>query len=264
MITLLHGGGATPSLPYADRVRLVGADQPYLWLSAGWNDFLTAPAASLAYGLIFVVIGFALTYGLWATDKIYMLLPLACGFMLLVPLLSLGFHAISRDLDQRRQPTFLRALTAWQDNAGSIINAALAFMFVFLLWTRLSQIVFALTFPSGATLDIPGLLRATFLTANGLEFLALFLALGACLAALTFMGGVFALPMMLDRKVGVVEGVATSFTACLMNPRPMALFAGLVILLLAGGMALGFIGLAVTLPVIGHASWRAYQAVIAR
>lgn len=264
MITLTHGGGSTRSLPYANRIRVVGADQPYVWLSAGWRDFLAAPAASLAYGLIFVVIGLALTFGLSRTEKIYMLLPLASGFMLLVPLVSLGLHAMSRDIENRQRPSFLEALTAWRDNAGSIVNAALALMFVFLLWIRLSEILFALTFPPMAALSFYGLLKATFQTAGGVEFLVLFLALGASLAALTFLGGVFALPILLDRDVSMGEAVAISFTACIMNPRAMAVWAGMTILLIAAGMAFAFLGLAVTLPLVGYASWHAYRAVIAR
>jgi uncharacterized membrane protein len=264
MITLTRGGGLTPPLPYANRVRIVGSEQPYHWLSAGWRDFRAALAVSLSYGLVFVAIGIALTYLLWRFDKIYLILPLASGFMLLVPLLSVGFHAMSRDIEHRQQPTFSRVLHAMRGNAGSLVNAALAFMFVFLLWIRLSEIVFALTFPPAATWDIAGLLKATFTTIGGLEFLALFLALGAILAALTFMGGAFALPMLIDRDVSMAEAIATSFTACAMNPHAMAVWAGLVILLIAAGMAIGYVGLAVTLPLVGHASWHAYRAVIAQ
>jgi uncharacterized membrane protein len=264
MATITHGGVPAPSLPYADRVRHVSSDQPFQWLAAGWRDFLAAPAASLAYGLVFVVIGFALTYGLWRMDKMYMLLPFASGFVLLVPLLSLGFHAISRDIEQNRRPSFSGALFAWQTNAGSMVNAGLAFMFLFLLWLRLSEIVFALTFPPTATLDIRGLLNATFFTVGGLEFLALFLALGACVTALAFMGGAFALPMLLDRDASMAEAIATSFTACVMNIRAMLVWATLVAVLIAAGMALFYVGLAITLPLVGHASWHAYRAVIIR
>lgn len=263
MATITHGVPA-PSLPYADRVRHVASDQPFQWLAAGWRDFLAAPAASLAYGLVFVVIGFALTYGLWRTDKMYMLLPLASGFMLLVPLLSLGFLAISRDIEQKRPPTFSGALFAWQTNAGSMVNTALAFMFMFLLWLRLSEIVFALTFPPTATLDIRGLLNATFFTVGGLEFLALFLTLGACVAALTFVGGAFALPMLLDRDASMAEAIAISFTASVMNIRAMLVWAALIVVLVAAGMALFYVGLVITLPLVGHASWHAYKAVIVR
>lgn len=264
MATITHGGVPAPSLPYADRVRRVASDQPFQWLAAGWRDFMTAPAASLAYGLLFVVIGFALTYGVWRTGNLFLLAPLASGFILLVPLLSVGFHAISRDIEQNRRPSFSGALFAWQQNAKSMVNAALAFMFMFLLWLRLSEIVFALTFPATSTLDMRGLFNTTFFTLGGLEFLALFLALGACLAALTFMGGAFALPMLLDKDVSMAEAIATSFTAVVMNIRTMIVWGALVALLTAAGMALFYIGLAITLPLVGHASWHAYRATIVR
>jgi uncharacterized membrane protein len=183
--------------------------------------------------------------------------------MLLVPLLSLGFHAIGREIEQNRRPSFSSALFAWQENARSMVNAALAFMFMFLLWIRLSEIVFALTFPPTAALDVRGLLNATFFTVGGWTFLAVWFVLGACMAALTFMGGAFAMQMLLDRNVSMAEAIATSFTAAVMNPRAMAVWAGMVVVLIAAGMALGFFGLAITLPLVGLASWHAYKAVIA-
>jgi len=133
---------------------------------------------------------------------------------------------------------------------------------MFLVWLRLSEIVFALTFPPTATLDIRGLLNATFFTAGGLEFLALFLTLGACVAALAFVGGAFALPMLLDRDASMAKAIATSFTASVMNIRAMLVWAALIVVLVAAGMALFYVGLAITLPLVGHASWHAYKAVI--
>lgn len=256
MTTTARGREGGSSLPYADRICIVGADQPYCWLSAGWRDFRASASASLAYGLIFVILGFALTGGLWRVGRIDLLLPLASGFMLLIPLLSLGPQQVSREIDLPLCPSFLRS------NAGSIANAALAFLFVFLVWIRFSEIAFALTFPSTATVDAMGLLKAAFLTPGGLAFIALFFALGGCLAALTFMGGVLALPMLLDRDASMAEAIATSFTACLLNRRTMAIWAALVVMLIGAGMAFAYIGLAVTLPVVGHASWHAYRAVI--
>jgi uncharacterized membrane protein len=223
---------------------------------------MTAPAASLAYSLVFVAIGFALTFGLWRTGKIYLLLPFASGFVLLVPLLSAGFSAISRDIEQKKRASIFGAFFVWQQNVKSMINASLAFMFLFLLWLRLSEIIFALTFPPTATFDVKGLLNATFFTLGGWEFLALFLALGGCLAALAFMGGAFALPMLLDKDVSMAEAIATSFTAAIMNPRTMVVWGAMVALLVAAGMALAYIGLIITLPLVGHASWHAYRAVI--
>ena len=128
-------------------------DQPLRWLAAGWRDFLAAPWISLAYGSFFVIVGLALTLGLRRTQTIYMLLPLTAGFMLLGPALTLGFQAMSRDLEQGERPSFAHALLAWRTNAGPIFYAGLAFMFLFLLWLRLAELAFALTFPDTVGLD---------------------------------------------------------------------------------------------------------------
>jgi uncharacterized membrane protein len=193
----IQDGSSTSSLPYADRVRLVRSDQPFRWLALGWRDFITAPVASLCYGLLFAIVGITLTVGLWRVQATYLLLPLAGGFMLLGPALTLGFQAISRDLERHERPSFARALLAWRANAGPIFSAGLALMFLFLLWFRLAEILFALTFPHTAALDVQSLLDATFFTTEGLTFLMLFLVFGAAIAALVFTAGAFALPMLL-------------------------------------------------------------------
>ncbi len=261
-MSISHGGAATPSLSYADRVRRVDADEPYEWLQAGWRDFAAAPAASLAYGLLFVVVGLALTLGLWRSQQLYMLAPLASGFMLLGPVLTTGFQAISRDLERGQRPSFGRALLAWRVNAGPIFYAALAFMLLFLLWLRLSELLFALSFPYPTGLDLQSLLTATFFTAEGLRFLALFLILGAAMAAAAFVGGAVALPMLIDQQVGMFEAVGASVTAVMTNLRAMALWAAMLVALVAVGMALFYVGLVVTLPIAGHAAWHAYRATI--
>jgi uncharacterized membrane protein len=68
--------------------------------------------------------------------------------------------------------------------------------------------------------------------------------------------------LLLDRKVGILEAVATSAVAVVLNAKAMAVWAGLVVLFTAAGLAAGYVGLAITLPLIGHATWHAYRAVI--
>ena len=75
---------------------------------------------------------------------------------------------------------------------------------------------------------------------------------------------VVAFPLLLDRDVGVAAAVATSVRTVWENPGPMALW-GLVV---AGGLVIGslplFIGLAVVVPILCHATWRLYRLAIAR
>jgi uncharacterized membrane protein len=252
----------TRTLPYADHVRLVSSDQPFRWLRLGWQDLIAAPMISLGYGLVFVVAGFVLTIGMWRIGATYLILPLVSGFMLVGPALTLGFQAISRDLEHGERPSFADALLAWQGNAASIFNFGMAFTCFFLLWMRLAQIVFALTFPRTALLDPQSLVTTLLFTVEGLTFLALFLALGALMAALAFVGGAFAIPMLLDRKVGTIEAMVTSFTAVLLNLPTMIVWAAILVVLTAAGMALFYVGLVVTLPLAGYATWHAYRAVI--
>ena len=261
-MSIIHDGSSTTSQSFADRVRLVTTDQPFRWLGSGWRDFLAAPGASLCYGLLFVIIGFALTVGLWHTQAAYLLLPFASGFMLLGPALTIGLQAISRDLERGEHPSFRSALLAWRANAGPIFHAGLALMCLFLFWLRLVQIIFAVTLLDPTGLDVQSLLNETLFTINGLAFVTLFVALGAAVAALVFAGGAFALPMLLDRPIGMYEAFATSFWAVKLNLPAMAVWATMLVVLTVAGMATCFIGLVVTLPLAGHATWHAYRAVI--
>ena len=67
---------------------------------------------------------------------------------------------------------------------------------------------------------------------------------------------------MLDRHVGVAAAMFTSVRVVLRNPVTMALW-GLIV---AGALVLGFlllfVGLAVVLPVLGHATWHLYRRAI--
>jgi uncharacterized membrane protein len=70
--------------------------------------------------------------------------------------------------------------------------------------------------------------------------------------------------MLLDRNVDILQAVVTSVVAVAMNARVMALWAALIVLFTAAGLLTAYVGLAVTLPLIGHASWHAYRALIRR
>jgi uncharacterized membrane protein len=253
---------AYPVRPFAGRVVPVAVGAPLTWLAAGWRDLWASPGASLAYGMIFVLAGMVLTVALLAVNMIYLFVPLATGFLLVGPAATLGFYAISRDLEAGRQPTFAGALLAYRSNPGPMLYVGFALLSLFLVWLRLSQLVFALTFPSAIGFDAQSLVHATLFTGDGQIFLAITLAMGAVMAALAFAGAAFALPLLLDRPVGMVEAVATSWTAVVMNLPAMVVWAVLLVVLTAAGMAVGFIGLAVTLPLAGHATWHAYRAVI--
>ena len=58
------------------RVRRIELDRPWTWLAAGWRDLCRAPRVSLVYGVLFALAGYAITFGLWWADLIYLILPM--------------------------------------------------------------------------------------------------------------------------------------------------------------------------------------------
>jgi uncharacterized membrane protein len=248
-------------LPFADKVREVGTDAPFRWLAAGWQDFRASGWIGLTLGLVFVVAGFLLTVALVAAGLVYLIAPLMMGFMLVGPALTIGFHNVSRELEAGRKSSLSAAFLAWRANPAPLLGLGLMLVLFLLIWMRLAAMIFAICFPF-TTLDVQSLLNAALFTRDGLTFLTVGTIVGGAMATVAFALGAFSLPLLLDRKVGILEAIATSAVAVILNARAMVVWAGLIVLFTAAGLAAGYVGLAVTLPLIGHATWHAYRAVI--
>ena len=74
---------------------------------------------------------------------------------------------------------------------------------------------------------------------------------------------VVSFPLMLDRHAGAGEAMVTSLRAVAKNPVPMAAWGLIVAVLLVLGSLPFFLGLAVVIPLLGHATWHLYRKVIA-
>jgi uncharacterized membrane protein len=88
--------------------------------------------------------------------------------------------------------------------------------------------------------------------------------LGFLFALFAMAISIVSFPLLVDRDVGLDTAIRTSIRAVVANPLPMALW-GLIV---AGGLVLGsipvFVGLAVVLPVLGHATWHLYRSLVPR
>ncbi len=241
------------------RIHLVEASRPWQWLAAGWRDFDRARPVSAFFGIVFSVLGFIIV-GV-AAPRPYLVTAAISGFFLLAPFLALGLYQISRRLEQHERPTLGDAVRSWRENVESIglFAAFLAFAFVF--WERLSAILFALFYGR----DVPTMEAFSgwlFLIGDRFSFLLAYVALGAVVAAVVFAMSVISVPMMLDRRVDVVTAVVTSVRVVLANPRAMLLWAGMIAALSLAGVVLLLLGLIVTMPLLGHATWHAYRDLV--
>ena len=62
--------------------------------------------------------------------------------------------------------------------------------------------------------------------------------------------------------MNVIEAIAASFRSVQANPATMLFWAGLIVVFSLAGLVTLYLGLIVTLPLIGHASWHAYRDTI--
>jgi uncharacterized membrane protein len=236
-------------------LREVPAFAPFTWLVRGWDDMKAAPAASAFYGIAFSVMGWGL---LALYDFAYQYVStLAGAFLLAAPFLATGLYALSRDREAGRKPRLLASLTAWRENVGGLGVYVLVITVIFLVWARASLVAFAL-FSTGAMPDLRNFVAKAFSFGN-IEFVIVYFAAGAFFATLVFAVSVVSVPMMLDRGNDAVSAAILSVQVLARNPGTMAVWAFAIVVLTGLGLAMALAGLAITMPLIGHATWHAYR-----
>lgn len=249
-------------------IRRVATGAPLTWLALGWRDLWRCGPWSLLQGLVLAFVGAILVLALG--DHFWLLAGAFSGFLIVAPVLATGLYALSRALERGEPtgwPTIARSWTRWQHSRFAAHGGYWALVRFGLLlalagsgWVLTSAaLVTALApAPVQAPMDF---LRHVVLQPDARLF-ALWLALGALLAAPVFASSVIAMPLLLDRRVDVLQAVLTSWQAVLVNPLALALWAALILVLTLIGLATLLAGLIVTLPWLGHASWHAYRALV--
>lgn len=245
-------------------IHSVGMDRPWAWLRAGWRDLMRCPATSLAYGLLWVGVSILLVGGLWLAGQGYWLLPLLAGFMFMGPIVAVGTYAISRSLERGEQPALPQALKAWQGNATQIALMGVLLMVFLLAWIRFATLLFALFFGTSIpTADTTLIYTDLLFSSQGLGLIIVGTVIGAVLAFATFALSVVSIPRLLDQpKSSVLEATITSLAVVQKNLKVMLLWGFILSTITFLGLAAGIIGLAVALPLLGHASWHAYRELV--
>lgn len=258
----VQGTGAhTPAMP---SVRSITWHDVRESLAAGVADFRAAPAYGLLFGGFYALGGLFMTACLFWIGMVYLVYPLAAGFVLIGPFAAAGLYEVSRRRERQARLSWRVVLTAATGPRGREL-AWMAFVGVFILVVWMYQVRLLLVLFLGFSLPptLSGFLTQVLTTPEGLLFLAVGHLVGAALALATYALTVVACPLLLDRDHSFVTAMITSVQAVLRNPGPMLGWAALVAGLIVLGMAPLFLGLAVVLPVLGHATWHLYRRVVA-
>jgi len=238
-------------LPFVAPCRQLRVAAPLQWIRQGWTDVRGAPRQSLTYGAAIALLSWLVTGVGLKLGSYWAALILLSGFVFVAPVLALGLYSISRQLECGLAPSLSRCLAEQRQTLGTTMVFALALLVLFLVWARAGSMVHVF-FPVQANPDWSQLAL----------FLGIGTAVGSIFALLTFLFSAFSLPMICDRDADAVTAIVTSVNAVLRNKGAMAVWALLIVALTAIGFATALIGLAVTIPLLGHATWHAYRETI--
>ncbi len=239
------------ALPFVAPCRSLSPGAPLRWLRLGIADLRAAPRASLAYGIGISLLSLAVSYIGWRYGSGWMLIVLLSSFVFVAPVLAIGLYAISAQLGRGERASLRHCLLEERRHLGDVMVYSLILMVICLVWVRAG---------SGVQIFYPESGDPT--RAELIAFFSIGSAVGSVFALVAFAASAFSLPMLLDRRADGVTAVVTSINAVLRNKAAMATWIALIVAAIAIGFATAFVGLAVTMPVIGHATWHAYREAI--
>lgn len=242
-------------------INRVDVEMPWGWLRRGWQDMARVPQVSLAFGVLIAALSGVIILGLWHQDYLAYSFPLASGFMFVAPFLGIAFYEISRRIEMGASIRFGDIATAWAKRPGRIFTLGLIMMLFQIAWMRIALLIYTLFFGLHPV-EWANFVLAIVTSIDGLIFLMIGTAVGGALAALCFAIGVVSFPLLLDRDIGTAQAIATSIAVSFANWRVLAGWGALIVLFTGAGLITACLGLIITMPLIGHATWHAYRDLV--
>jgi uncharacterized membrane protein len=249
-------------------IRGISLFQPLRWLLRGAQDMRRGGWLSLAHGVLPAAFGGLLV--LLVGNHFWLLAGAFSGFLVVAPVLATGLYAISRAIERGEEVNLQLIVKTWtrwrysryavKGGYWSMVRFGLLLALAGTGWVLTSAALITLMAvePVNTPMDF---LRHIVLAPGHYAF-ELWLTLGGLLAAPIFTSSVIAMPLLLDRRVDVLQAVLASWQAVLTNPVALALWAALIMGLSLLGLGTLLLGLVVVLPLLGHASWHAYRDLV--
>ena len=258
--------GAPPyGFPTAPGVNTLKFSDVIAALREGVADFRRAPKFGLFFGGVYAAGGLLLLACLTLWDTPWAIIPLAISFPLIGPFIAVGLYEVSRRLSSGEPLTWAAILgVVASQRDRQLAWMALVMLFVFWLWAYQVRLLLALFLNSASLSNWEGFLNVIATTPNGWTFLAVGSVIGGVLYVFLFSITVISVPLLLERDLDIVTAIATSVTAVRRSPLVMLIWAAAVMALLTIALAPLFLGLAIALPVLAHATWRLYERAVAR
>ena len=241
----------------------IGAADVIDALGKGLRDFQAMPLLGLAIGAVYAAGGILIVLCAAVLGMSYLAYPLAAGFALIAPFAAILLYEMSR----RREagaPVKLGDMAKTLRSRSEIGWMAFVTLFIFIMWMYQVRLLMAILLGLNASFaSVREFLNVVLTTNEGLLFLAVGNIDGAVLSLILFSLTVVSFPLLLERDVDFVTAMITSIRAVATSPAPMIGWAAVIVVLLIVSAMPFFLGLLITLPVLGHATWHLYRRAVA-
>ncbi len=232
-------------------------------VAKGLRDFQAEPLYGLAFGTLYATGGIVILLCLTAFGMVYLAYPLAAGFALIGPFIAVGLYEVSRRREAG-QPITWPDIWSTVTSRSEIGWMAFVTLFIFVIWMYQVRLLIALLIGLNASFSsLHEFITVVLSTNEGLIFLAVGNMVGAALSLILFSLTVVSFPLLLDREVDFITAMITSVRSVVTSPLPMIGWAAVIVILLIVSALPYFLGLVVTLPVLGHATWHLYRRIVA-
>lgn len=245
------------------RIRRISFSDLKLAIDAGITDFREVPSHAVFLCLLYPIIGLFVGGLMLRYDIVPLLFPLVAGFALVGPFAAVGLYELSRRLELGLDSSWEHAFDVLRSPAKWSVFALGVLLFaIFLAWLLVARWLYAETLGTLAPQTAVAFVRELFTTAQGWSMIVFGNLIGFVLAIVAMSLSVVSFPLLLDRHVSAAVAILTSVRAVLENPGTMAVWGLIVAASLVAGSIPFLLGLAVVMPVLGHATWHLYRRVV--
>ena len=245
-------------------VRKIGVQDLWQSLKEGYEDFNAKPSFGVFLVVIYPLTAMLLTLFLLGDNPLYLAFPMVAGLTLVGPIISVALFEMSRHREQGLEVSWRSSFDFIHSASfAPIVALSIVMMLLYVAWIFMAQFLYFGRFgaqPPGTMAEFIDLL---FTTQQGAGLIFYGNLLGFLFAFVALSISVVGFPLLLDRPTTSFTAISTSLRAVTTNLYVLAVWGVIVVVLLAAGSVLFLIGLAVVLPVLGHATWHLYRKLVA-
>jgi uncharacterized membrane protein len=241
---------------HSGNLKTSAATSPFYWIRAGLNDLASAPLLSIVLGgsftmLCIVAFGIVNTLPMFSVSMLAMLLILS-------PFLAAAAYSVARQREEKLTPTLRVCLKDIRSRALGIGLFSILSALIVAAWVRLSSIVFALYY--GALGEGTADIARAWTSGSSAPSMLVFITAAVVLLALTlFTIGAFALPMIADRNINVINAAHRSIEILKSNTSTILVWMFLLAAFIAAAIFSGLILMPAVFPLLAYTTWHSYR-----